>query len=161
MERNELELARIKFEYLDFYLNLCDQWSVTGRSLSIWCTDAIAAVLLDKLEALVLKFEGVEQVIINGEVAQVSLNRELDLPMLTPSDEGEVVQLDDSEAMQLDEELPRSQLEQSSPLPSSFVPERPEPLPKPITPTTVVAIYRLPPPNTPIRGIPLIKRNGI
>jgi hypothetical protein len=150
MERNELGLARIKFEYLDFYLNLCDEWSVTGRSLSIWCTDAIAAVLLDKLEALVLKFE-VEQVIINGEIAQVPLIQTLDLPMLTPLDEGEAVQL-------RDEELPR---EHSPSVLSSFGPELPEPMPKSVTPTTVVAIYRLSPPDTTSRGIPLIQLNEI
>jgi hypothetical protein len=149
MGRNELELAKIKFEYLDIYLNLCDEWSVTEQSLSIWCTDGIAAVLLDRLEALVLKFEGVEQVIINGDVAQVPLIQSLDLPMLTPSDEGEVVQLD--------EELPQSPLPQLF-----FVPKLPELIvPKSVIPTTVVAIYRLPPPGTPTRGIPLIQLKGI
>jgi hypothetical protein len=150
MARNELELAKIKFEYLEFYLNLCEEWSVSGRSLSIWCRDAIATVLLDKLEALALKFEGVERVIINGEVAQVPLNQGLDLPILTQLDGVEEVQLSD-------EKLQRSQCDQPSLLPPSFGAKLPEPMPKPVTPTTVAAIYKLPPPGTPVRGIPLIQ----
>jgi hypothetical protein len=67
MKEKELEKARLKFEDVARYLKH-SEWLQDGRSLIISCSEEAAAKLEVRLDILVLSFEHLEKVVINGSV---------------------------------------------------------------------------------------------
>jgi hypothetical protein len=47
MDSKNLKLAKLGFDYLEIYLNLCE-WSIEKRSLVILCSQAVEDELLTK-----------------------------------------------------------------------------------------------------------------
>jgi hypothetical protein len=84
----ELSRAKSKFKTIGTYLRLCD-WSLIGRSLIISCSELVADRLTSRLDALVLCFEHVEKVVINGSVVfDVPLPKITELPTMPKSSGG-------------------------------------------------------------------------
>lgn len=84
----ELNRAKSKFKTVGTYLRLCDL-SLVGRSLVISCSDLVADRLKSRLDTLVLCFEHVEKIAINGSVVfDVPLPRIPKLPAAPKSSGG-------------------------------------------------------------------------
>lgn len=63
----KIKIAILKFEDVNRYLQHC-QCRFEGRSLNIVCSEPVVEKLLARLDALVLCFEAVERIIVNGKV---------------------------------------------------------------------------------------------
>jgi hypothetical protein len=63
----KIKTAILKLEDVNRYLQHC-QYKFEGRSLNIVCSERVVEKLLARLDTLVLCFEAVERIIINGRV---------------------------------------------------------------------------------------------
>jgi len=68
MNREELQIAKIRFESIDRFLLLCNYSKQKGW-LRISCSERLTEILLTRLNDLVLRFEHVEKVTINDITA--------------------------------------------------------------------------------------------
>ncbi|WP_019501365.1 hypothetical protein [Pseudanabaena sp. PCC 6802] len=68
MRRKELKAAKIRFEDIERYLRICDRVVEDERSLTISCSESVARNLKSRLDALLLKYDCLEKITINGEI---------------------------------------------------------------------------------------------
>ena len=87
MNLEMLGYARIRFESCDRFLQLCD-YSWHGGFLRISCSDRVMEVLSERLDDLVLRFEQVQKIWVNGRVIYDQPLPKINLPT---QDEGCVV----------------------------------------------------------------------
>ena len=68
MKRKELKAAKIRFEDIERYLRICDRVDEEERSLTISCSKVVAKKLKTRLDGLLLKYDRLEKITINGEI---------------------------------------------------------------------------------------------
>jgi hypothetical protein len=68
MKRKELKAAKIRFEDIERYLRICDRVTEEERSLTISCSKVVAKKLKTRLDGLLLKYDRLEKITINGEI---------------------------------------------------------------------------------------------
>jgi hypothetical protein len=80
MRRKDLRAAEIRFEDIERYLKICDRTVLEKRSLTICCSKVVARKLKSRLDALLLKYDCLEKIMINGEIVYRHLPVLLDSP---------------------------------------------------------------------------------